>query len=304
MTSRRQRFWTAYARWVQKPALALVRPVGPARALFVLNAIGAYRTPRGLRVTATDLGGVPAARCALADAPEPRGTLLYIHGGAFIMGHPRGYRHLVAELARASGQDGLYIDYRLAPEHPYPAAVDDAEAAYRALLARGGPITLAGDSAGGNIALALLLRIKARGLPMPAACALFSPATDLRGGAASLTENARADALVPVAWAERGAKAYCGASDPATPEISPVLGDFTGAPPVMIQVDDSEVLRDDSLAIARTLRRCGVEVTLERNEGCFHVWQLLVGRTPEADEAVAEVGRFLAKFCSTGPGSR
>ncbi len=294
MPSRQQRFWNLYARYVQKPALAWVRPQWLARKVFSLNAMTAYKQPRGLRVTKITLGGVPSAICSRTSEATV-GTILYIHGGAFVIGNLRGYRHLIAELAVQSGQRGVYIDYRLAPEHPFPAALDDAEAAYRALLEDPdtGPITLVGDSAGGNLVLALVLRLKRLGLPLPLACACMSPGTDLRLQNPSLAANQKSDLLVPMSWGARGVRDYLAGQDPATPEISPILGDFAGAPPIFINVDQTEVLYDDSRLMVANLKTQGVDVTLVEERGLPHVWHLNVGRSPEADASVTQIARFL-----------
>ncbi|MEY1554644.1 alpha/beta hydrolase [Yoonia sp. R2331] len=300
MTSRAQRFWNLYARVVQKPALAFVRPQWLARKVFSLNAMTVYRQPKGLRVTNMNLGGVSAARCQIGDTAT-KGTLLYFHGGAFVIGNLLGYRHLVAQLASQSGQSGIYIDYGLAPENPYPAAVDDVEAAYRALLndPTAGPITLAGDSAGGNLVFALLLRIKRHGLPMPAACAVMSPVTDLRLQNPSLATNRRSDPLVPKTWGARGVRDYLGNQLSDMPEVSPILGDFTGCPPVFINVDQTEILYDDGRLMAAHLRAQGVDVTLVEERGLTHVWHLNVGRAPEADTSVRQIAHFLSSHLET-----
>lgn len=295
MHSLSQRLATLHARLLQKPVLALVRRPAILRRLFTLNAILSFRTPRGLRLTQ-----LPQNNCICVDCTDPgaskQGTLLYIHGGAFVLGNLRGYRHLVARLAQMSGLRGVFLDYRLAPEHPFPAAVDDAEAAWRALCAdpESGPLTLAGDSAGGNIAFALLQRIIAFDLPRPCAIAVMSPITDLRLHNPSLKSNRRHDPLVSTRWGARGVAAYLQGADPTQPDASPILGDYTGAPPVLIHVDRTEVLFDDARLMAETLRRQGVDVTLTVETGLPHVWHLNVGRIPEADQSVAAIAKFLS----------
>ncbi|MEJ6397373.1 alpha/beta hydrolase [Yoonia sp. 208BN28-4] len=296
--SRQQKFWNLYARLMQKPGLAYVRPLWLARPLVTLDAIVAHRTPRGLRLTDTRLThddrSVPTTRCAMSDA-QTRGTLLYLHGGAFMIGNLRQYRHLVAHLGHKSGQRAVFVDYRMAPEDPYPAALDDAFTAYQATLADpdSGPITLVGDSAGGNLVLALVLRIKAAGLPMPAAVVAFSPIVDLRLINPSLTANAKSDHLVPMSWGRRGVVAYLNGHSADDPFVSPLLGDFTGAPPVLIQYDTTEVLYDDGRMMAQHLRDAGVDVTEQTQTGCTHVWQLNVGRSPEATQSVKAAAAFL-----------
>lgn len=299
MPSRRQKAWNLYARWVQKPGLALPLPVPLSRALADTSCRLAAATPPGLRLRREVLrdGGaeVPAWRCDLG-GETGRGPLLYLHGGGFVLGSPRMYRHLVARLADGAGMTGWLVDYRRAPEHPFPAALDDARTAWRALLAQGadpGRLVLAGDSAGGNLALALLHRILEEGGPPPAAAAVFSPVTDLTGGSPSLKQNLRSEMLVPANWARRSLAAYVAGADPRDPRLSPLFGRFDGAGPVLIQYAAEEMLADDSRRMAEALRAQGVVVTLDEWREVPHVWHLNVGRSPEADRAVAEAARFL-----------
>ncbi len=298
MISRPQRFWNAYARYIQKPVLAHARPQWLARKATSLNAMSTYRQPRGLtlaRQTLTCDGRAVDSTACTVQGQQSNGTLLYIHGGAFVIGNLRGYKHLIARMGRQAGLRGVYIDYRLAPEHPYPAALDDAETAYRALLddPDAGPIAIAGDSAGGNIALALVLRLKRKGLKLPFALALMSPLTDLRLRNPSLTANLESDHLVPMSWGMRGVSDYLAGQDPATPEISPILGDFTGCPPVFMNVDKTEVLYDDSRLMAERLQDDGVDVTLKVEFNLPHVWHLNCGRSPEANASVRDITTFL-----------
>ncbi|RYH03986.1 alpha/beta hydrolase [Salipiger sp. IMCC34102] len=302
MTSFRQRLFRLYAWNVQKPALALIRNRHIARRMFTASSMILARTPKGFRQEQITLGTRPAAVCATGH-PTPNGTTLYLHGGGFVLGDLRGYRHLVARIGKASGTRAIFLDYRLAPEHPFPAALDDAEAAWRALAADpgAGPLTLAGDSAGGNLTLALLHRILRKGLVRPAAVAAICPVTDLRLTNPSLEGNRRRDALVSTRWGARAIDAYLADADPAQPDASPLMGDFTGAPPVLIHTDRTEVLYDDARLMADRLRRQGVDVTLTETEGLTHVWHFNVGRTREADTAVAEIGKFLARATAPDP---
>ena len=295
MFSYRQRLATLHARWVQKPLLALVGSPAVMRRLFTLHAILGLTTPKGLTLTPLQLGNRTCTLCDTGQAHD-HGTLLYVHGGAFVLGNLRGYRHLVAALGQRAGMRAVFLNYRRAPEHPFPAALDDAEAAWRALAADPdtGPLTLAGDSAGGNIALALLHRIIAKDLPLPAAVALMSPVTDLRLQNPSLAANRRLDPLVSTRWGARGIAAYLNGADPAQPDASPILGDFTGAPPVLIHADTTEVLFDDAHLMTERLRAQGVDVTFNTQTGLPHVWHMNVGRTPEADASVTEIADFLA----------
>lgn len=303
--SRAQKAFNLYARYVQKPALVAIRPQWLARKAVAMSSPLTYKAPKGLmikpRALTSDGAQVKAATCTIR-GQDVNGTLLYLHGGAFVIGSLTMYQHLVARLGQTAGLRGVFIDYRLAPEHPFPAAVDDAFTAYKALLADpdAGPIALCGDSAGGNLVFALLLRIKANGLPMPKAAVAFSPVTDLRGNNPSLTANAATDHLVAHSWAQRGIDAYLSGQSPETTEASPILGDFTGAPPVMIHYDETEVLADDSRLMIDHLRAQGVTVETEVKHGCVHVWHLNVGRSREADHSVTNAGDFLRKAVQTG----
>ncbi|MEJ6404012.1 alpha/beta hydrolase [Yoonia sp. 2307UL14-13] len=283
---------------VQKPTLAAVTHQPLARWIAYLNAVITFKTPQGMRLTNQDLTHqghtVRATICHVG--PEPAdGTMLYLHGGAFMIGDLRMYRHLVARLGQAARQRAYFLHYDRAPEYPFPAALDQATTAYLALCTdpAAGPISLVGDSAGGNLVFALLHRICTRDLPRPAAVAAMSPVVDLRMRAKSLTTNRRTDHLVPTSWARRGCTAYMGSADPMNPEVSPVLGQFDGAPPCLIQADETEMLADDSRAMAAALQAQGVQVDLQMSKGLIHVWHLNVGRSPEADASVAEIGRFL-----------
>lgn len=291
MLSRRQRILNFIARRVQKPTLAYVQPQWLARKVFSLNAMTIYKTPPGLWTRPYN------DRCTLCelDKTPTHGTILYIHGGAFVIGNLRGYRHLIATLARQTGMRGVYVDYRLAPEHPAPAALDDVTAAYEALIADpdSGPVSLVGDSAGGNLVLALMHRILARDLPRPAALVAISPVTDLALQNPSLEDNKDADLLVPMSWGLRGVTQYLAGQDATNPEVSPIHGTFDGAPPTLIQTDRTEVLNDDARRMADHLRAAGAEVTYRETSGLPHVNHLNLGRSPEADALVAEISQFL-----------
>lgn len=291
MLSRRQRLMNLYARYMQKPLLAIVQPQWLARHIFTLNAIMAYRRPKGLRTKTLPLR---CTQCAVDDQPT-YGTIFYIHGGAFVIGNLTGYRHLIATMARDTRMRGIYAGYRMAPEDPAPAALNDLTAAYAAIAAdhASGPIAIVGDSAGGNLALALLHRILAHRLTRPYAVVALSPVTDLSLRNPSLVENQKRDLLVPMSWGQRGVTQYLAGQDPSDPELSPINGIYTGAPPVLIHVDKTEVLYDDARLMTSHLRDQGVEVDLRETEGLPHVNHLNVGRTPEADAAVRHITDFL-----------
>jgi monooxygenase len=253
--------------------------------------------PPGVRYRPAVLGGVPG-EWVEAEAPcAAPCTMLYLHGGGFVGCSPRTHRPLTAALA-LQGMRLFVPDYRLAPEHPFPAALDDARAAWDALradcAAAGGAdrLLVAGDSAGGNLALALMISLRDAGQPLPAAAALFSPSTDLTGASPSLLANARRDAMFDGAALARLAEAYLAGADPAQPLASPLLADLSGLPPLLLHVGESEALRDDALRLADKARAAGVQVELAVFDTVPHVWQL-IWRLPEARRSVRDAARFL-----------
>jgi len=250
-------------------------------------------------VVPNERGGLPAVWAeAGTTLPGDAPVILYFHGGAYLGGSPRTHRHLAAALAGASGMRALLIDYRLAPEHPLPAALKDARAAWDWLIAEGTPpgrIALAGDSAGGGLALALLADLTADRQALPGALALFSPWTDMRGQAASLTRNARRDAMLPAAkLAEVVGHCLGAAGDAADWRVSPALARFERPPPTMIFASKHEILLDDAVAAAEALRAAGSDPVLEIRERLPHAWPIFRGYLAEADEDVARAGAFMA----------
>lgn len=223
-------------------------------------------------------------------------VILYFHGGGYVAGSAATHEAMLARLSRLTGLGVACPEYRLAPEHPAPAAFEDAVAAHAALMAKGhaaGRIVLGGDSAGGGLALALLADLCQRGLA-PAGLFAFSPWTDLGMTGGSLARNAGADPLLP-AWRMPEAVAMVrGALDPRDPRLSPLNARFPGVPPVMIQVGPEEILCDDSRRMAEVLRQAGGRVVLEEWPGCPHVWQLMDGLVPEARAALVAVAGFVA----------
>jgi len=227
--------------------------------------------------------------------PLPRGVLLYFHGGGFIGCSPATHRAITVAFA-LRGWQVFVPDYRLAPEHPYPAALDDAVAVWRELVEQYGNerLVVAGDSAGGNLSLALMLHENSAGRTLPAAAALFSPSTDMTGGSPSLRENSQRDAMFDGKGFQHVADAYLQGTDPSNPLVSPVLGDLRGLPPVLLHVGADEVLRDDSLRFAQRARAAGVTVRAQIWPVVPHVWQLL-WRLPEAKRSVEQASNFLGE---------
>lgn len=225
-------------------------------------------------------------------------TLVYLHGGGFLLGSPRLFRYASKTFARA-GFDVFAPAYRLAPEHPFPAALDDALRAWRALLAATrGPVVLAGDSAGGGLAVSLMLRARDEGLPLPSAVALFSPWTDLAATGASARENEETDALFSRRLILVGARAVLGRTSGRNPLASPLYADLSGLPPLLVHVGRDEVLRDDSTRLVEKAREAGVAAEIEIWPDVPHAWQL-TPFIPEArlsrEKAIAFLRRELTK---------
>ncbi len=234
--------------------------------------------------------------CVVANpaTARPRAAILYLHGGAYAIGSPETHRKLAARIAQGSDLTAYVIDYRLAPEHKFPAAVEDAVAAYKALLERGyNRIAIAGDSAGGGLSFALLHEICRTGLPQPVAVVAMSPWTDLTLSSPSLKSNDATEVMLPLERFPEITEQYLGDAPADDPRASPIFGTFENAPPVLIQVSQKEVLFDDALRMADRLREFDVEVTVQTWDDTYHVWQTLHDRVPEATEAVERIISFL-----------
>lgn len=258
--------------------------------------------PRGTRTEAVTAGGVPAEWVTTPNAAPDR-VLLYLHGGSYNAGSPSTHRALVARLARAIGARGLTLDYRLAPEYLFPAAVEDATEAYRWLLASGilpEHIVVAGDSAGGGLALALALALRDAGDPMPAGVACISPWTDLAGTGESVVTRANADPMLSASGIVPEARRYLGKADPRTPLASPLYADLRGLPPLLLQVGDAEILLDDSTRLAERARAAGVEVRLVVWPEMWHVWHAFAPIVPEAQRAIDELAAFARERMAAG----
>jgi acetyl esterase/lipase len=248
----------------------------------------------GAGAEAISLGGVPAIR--VSPPRRARGALCVLHGGGYVFGSAGAYRHFAARLAKRVGALAYVVDYRLAPEHPFPAASDDALAAYRALLDLHPPgsIAFVGDSAGGGLAVVTLHRARDAGLPLPACSVLCCPWLDLTGSGESMRSNAGTELLIPPPVPERMARWYGGAHDLADPRLSPLFGHHGGLSPLLVQVSSAEVLRSDAERFAARATSAGAEVTLEIQRGMWHVWQILDPLVRESRAAAASAARFLA----------
>jgi acetyl esterase/lipase len=253
------------------------------------------RPPEGTTATPVDAGGVPAEWVTLPSA-DPTRVVLYLHGGGYTSGSPNTHRRFVALLGRACGARVLNIDYRLAPEHPHPAAVEDAVAAYRWLVGQGADpdhIALAGDSAGGGLAAAALVALRDAGDPLPAAAALISPWVDLELTGASMTTRAAVDPMCSAESLKPSADMYLAGQDARTPLASPVYADLSGLPALLIHVGDAEVLLDDAVRLAANARAARVEVTLHVVPEMIHVWHVFAGLLPEAETALDDLAAWL-----------
>jgi acetyl esterase/lipase len=227
---------------------------------------------------------------------DPRGTIFHIHGGGFALGSPEGSAGLASALARKTGMRAVSAGYRLAPEHPYPAALQDVTAAYRALAGpagSAGPIVVSGESAGGNLALELLIARHAEGLTMPAAALLLSPVTDLTVTGASYAGKAHADPAITARAIRTRAADYLAGTDPADPRVSPVFAGLSGLPPLLIQAGSHEVLLDDATRLAAKAAADDVAVILDITPGVPHVFQAFAALLDEADAALNRAARFI-----------
>lgn len=268
-------------------------PVEQARAGYEL--LGSMMVAADdVAVTDTELAGRPALTATPSEGAH--GTVLYLHGGGFTIGSPTSHRALVTHLAAASGARVVALDYRLAPEHPYPAALDDAVTATTELLtaaATDGGLAIAGDSAGGGLALSTLVRLRDDGRPGPVAAALISPWCDLTLAGASIRGNAELDVILAEDLLTAWAAGYAADTPLDDPLLSPLGADLAGIPPLLIHVGTDEILLDDARRLARRATADGVAVELHVAEGMPHHWHLFAGTVPESDEAVARVGRWL-----------
>lgn len=252
-------------------------------------------TASGVDVRKNEFAGM-RAEWLTPEAPATRKAILYLHGGAYVFGNCTTHRQLVSYIARACGVRALVIEYRLAPENPFPAAIEDSLAAYRALRDEGyaaGDIILAGDSAGGGLVMALLLSLRDAGEEMPAGAVLLSPWLDLTASGESMQTRARRDPWFKPPDMPIIASYYCAEDDYRNPLVSAVYADVAGLPPVYIQVGDDEILLSDSTRIAENIEAAGGEVTLEVWPRMFHVFQVFVHQMPESREAIAKLVPFV-----------
>jgi len=250
-----------------------------------------------------DIDGLPAAW--ISPETDAKTVILYLHGGGYVTGSLESHQMLCADLAREAKARILFPEYRLAPEQPFPAALEDAWKAYRWLLAQGveaGNIFVAGDSAGGGLGLALTLSLRDGREPLPAGVVCISPWTDLTMSGASHQENAKVEVSLHPDSLRLWAFSYAGAGDLKNPLISPYFAEYAGFPPTLIQVGSQEVLLDDARVVAEKAGSAGVDVTLSVYEGMWHVWHTLGTMLPEGRQAFEEIGKFILSLRGRSPG--
>ena len=285
----------AFLRIVMKRRFRKRPDIMELRAIMADFARHPSRVPVQVTVSQIMLGGVPT-ELVRGETANDKAAMLYIHGGGFVGGVPANHRALTWRLADQIGLPVYAVDYRLAPEHKFPAGLDDVVAAYRGLLDKGiapGAIAVGGDSAGGNLTLTMALTLKMLGLPMPGALVCLSPVTNLVEAPPSHTKNAQSDAMFDGRMFESVLAAYCPNEDPANPLISPLRGDVAGLPPTLIQCSEIEMLRDDSVMMAERMRAAHVPVVLETWPGVFHVWQVAADWLPESRRAIERIVAFV-----------
>ncbi|MDO9712322.1 alpha/beta hydrolase [Paracraurococcus lichenis] len=272
------------------------RPADLAERRKRLDALGgSYPLPRDVRVEPATAHGVPAEWTEAPGADASR-VLLYLHGGGYVAGSLASHRPMVAEAGRQAGLRTLALDYRLAPEHPFPAAVEDAVAGYRHLLESGfapGRIAIGGDSAGGGLTAAALLAIRDRGLPMPGCGWLVSPWVDLESASASMETKSAEDPMVQKVYLLEIAAMYRGGAAARDPLVSPLQADLRGLPPLLVQVGSAETLLDEGVAFAGKAGAAGVAVTLEVWPDMIHVWHLFHPQLAAGRWALGKAGAFL-----------
>ena len=269
-------------------------PIEVVRQRFKRMELLVPRPPLGTKTRNFSLNGLPARTVTVREA-RPGTEVLFLHGGAYSVGSFRNYGHFTWRLGKAARARVLALDYRMAPEHPYPAALNDALAGYCWLLDQGAKpdrILLAGDSAGGGLTLALLLKLRDEGVPLPAGAVALSPWTDLATTGASLHTKADTDPMLVASEIPHHAAMYLGGADPRDPYASPLYGDPRGLPPTLIQAGGDEVLLDDGVRMAEKMQAAGCDVELQVWPRMPHVFQLLATVMPEAQAAVAEIARF------------
>jgi acetyl esterase/lipase len=287
--SRRARF---FRKRISKFEVGDDVPIEQRRA--AMDRLDTIPRPRRVSYVDTVVGGVPAI-VATPTEVRPDRHILYIHGGAYVVGSPKSHIAMCARLAKRAAATVTVIDYRLAPEHVFPAAIDDCVAAYRAIIADVDPalVTIAGDSAGGGATLATIGALKAAGDPLPGAVYVLSPWTDLTASGESIVTRVDHDPMFDGDGLIEAATTYAGATPLDHPGVSPLFADPTGYPPTLIQTGMDEILLSDSTRLAERYEHAGVDVRLDLRDGLWHVYPILAGYMPEATDALVRAAVFI-----------
>lgn len=249
-------------------------------------------SPSSVEKIEINIAGIPAWRLTPSDSQRPHQQLLYLHGGGYVSGSPKSHGDMVARLARATGLPTTLIDYRLAPESPFPAGLEDAVKVYQE-LAQYGPVYIAGDSAGGGLTLALMQKIRTLGLRQPEALVLFSPWTDLSCSGEAFESRKQREKLLTQGWIRKMVPSYTAGHPINDPLVSPLNADFTGFPPTLIQVGSEEILYSDSTRLHEKMTQAGVPAVLTEYPEMWHVFQLHAGYMQESRQALQDVARFI-----------
>lgn len=291
----RARLLRLTTRWLITPILrAGHAPEQQRKKLERVTKLSQLLMPAGTQFTQNPLGGLPTEWVENL-LKGVQGHLLFFHGGAYVIGSPQTHRNLTAHLAKCCSLRVVAVDYRLAPEHPFPAATDDALTAYRALLDQGVPaqqIILGGDSAGGGLAMACAIAIRDAGLPLPAGLICISPWVDLAVSGESMTRQSKTEVILTPQVLADAAALYLDKTSAQHPLASPLFADLHGLPPLLIQVTDAEILYSDSTRLAAAAKKQDVNTTLQIAPGLWHDWHLFAGQMPEADAALKLIAQF------------
>lgn len=288
---------------VQRPVARLIgrrlaNATTPERMRKVIGQANALLAPcTGITTGTSELGGREGLVIAPKGSSDPARDVLVFHGGGYVFGSPKMYRALAGRIAKAADATVHVPSYRLAPEHPHPAAVDDGLAAYRALIERvpAERLAVGGDSAGGGLSVAVLQAAERAGLAMPACLVLISPWLDLTGTAVSHTSNVDTEILILPASVGRASGWYRGSYEADDPAVSPLFGELSGLPPTLVQVSGNELLYSDSESFTDRARAAGVDVDLRVVDDLWHVWHLMAPIVPEARSSITEIGQFIAR---------
>jgi len=299
-----RRILNPYLRWTERRYMERAEDPAALRRNFEFKAKLFFRAPFGTRYKRGALGGLPVQWAMARNVRREAGPLLlHLHGGGYVFGSSTTHRAMLGRLSALTGLPACLPDYRLAPEHPFPAAVEDALAVYRAVEDWPGGVVLGGDSAGGGLALAVVAEVIRTGGTLPLGVFAMSPLTDLSFSGESVRRNAEADVMLPANRAEETAETYLNGADARDPLASPLFADFTGGPPVWLCAGDTEILLDDTRRMAGRLEAQGVEVDLRIEHDLPHVWPYFQGLMPEAMVTLREIAGWISSLSRPRGGS-